>query len=195
LPINRLLLFGSGGLIIVVLAIILGVSLLGGLGGGGDENTPVAEIAATAEQLATEAVVVVEPTETPPPPPTATETPPPTETPTITPTPTETEPAGPFVRINSITLDGSRYVVEYETFGYTEQLPGMHIHFFFNTVPPEQAGSPGSGPWFLYGGPRPFQGYTVNDKPAQATQMCALVANQNHSIILESGTCMDLPEG
>ena len=195
LPINRLLLFGGGGLIVIVVAIILGVSLLGGLGGGGDENTPVAEIAATAEQLATEAAVVVEPTNTPPPPPTATETPPPTETPTITPTPTETEPAGPFVRIDAIRIENNRYVVDYTTFGYTEQLPGMHIHFFYDTVTEENAGSPGSGPWILYGGPRPFQDYTVGSRPAQANQMCALVANQNHTIIPGSGTCVDLPEG
>ena len=149
---------------------------------------------ATIEQPVTQAVAAVEPTETPLPP-TATETPPPTEPPTITPTPTETEPAGPFVRINAITIENNRYVVEYETFGYTEELPGMHIHFFYDTVSEENAGSPGNGPWILYGGPRPFQDYTVGSRPAQANQMCALVANPNHSIIPGSGTCMDLPAG
>jgi hypothetical protein len=121
----------------------------------------------------------------------------PTETPvpTETLTPTATNPAGPFVRINSITVDSSNnYVVEYETFGFTEQLPGMHIHFFFNNVPPEQAGVPGSGPWYLYGGPRPFTKYRVSDRPGSATQMCALVANSNHSLLsTTSGNCMDLP--
>jgi hypothetical protein len=84
-------------------------------------------------------------------------------------------------------------VVEYETFGYTETLPGMHVHFFFITVPPDQAGRPGSGPWILYGGPRPFTGYGMSDRPAAANQMCALVAYADHSIILESGNCYDLP--
>ncbi|MEW6240584.1 MAG: serine/threonine-protein kinase [Chloroflexota bacterium] len=116
-------------------------------------------------------------------------------TPTDTATPTATVPAGPFVRINVITVDSqNRYVVEYETFGFTEQLPGMHIHFFFNTVPPENAGVPGSGPWILYGGPRPFTGYRVSDRPGAATQMCALVANSNHSIQYNSGNCVDLPQ-
>jgi hypothetical protein len=96
------------------------------------------------------------------------------------------------VRINSISLDGSTYVVNYETFGYTETLPGMHIHFFFNTVPPAQAGVPGSGPWILYGGPRPFTGYTTGDRGA-ASQMCALVANADHSVIANSGNCVNLP--
>jgi hypothetical protein len=125
--------------------------------------------------------------------PLASETVAPTETPTQTPTPTETLPPL-YARINGITLDGSgRYVVDYETFGYTEVLPGMHVHFFFNTVPPEQAGSPGRGPWVLYGGPRPFTGYRESDRPAQATQMCALVANANHSVVAGSGNCFQLP--
>jgi serine/threonine protein kinase len=119
--------------------------------------------------------------------PTATSTPQPTETPTAT-------LPSLYVRINSISINAEqRYVVDYETFGYTEELPGRHVHFFFNTVTADQAGMPGSGPWYLYGGPRPFTGYRVSDKPAAATQMCALVANSDHSIILESGNCVALP--
>jgi hypothetical protein len=99
-----------------------------------------------------------------------------------------------YVRINGITINQKgHYVVDYETFGYTEQLPGMHVHFFFNTVTPENAGVPGAGPWYLYGGPRPFRGYTVNDRPAGATQMCALVANPDHSVQPDTGNCVDLP--
>ena len=123
----------------------------------------------------------------------ATETLAATETPTEAATPTETLPPL-YARINSITINSSsQYVVDYETFGYTEVLPGMHVHFFFDTIPPEQAGSPGSGPWYLYGGPRPFTGYGESDRPAQATQMCALVANSNHSVIAGSGNCVNLP--
>lgn len=119
----------------------------------------------------------------------------PTLTPTITTTPTETVPPGiPFVRITSITIDDQqRYVVDYETFEFTEVLPGVHVHFFFDTVPPENAGSPGTGPWFLYGGPRPFTGYRVTDRPAEAQRMCVLVANANHSVQPSSGNCVDLP--
>jgi serine/threonine protein kinase len=122
----------------------------------------------------------------------STSTPAPSATPAPTVEPTATFPPL-YVRINTITLSGNQYVVDYETFGYTEKLPGMHIHFFFNSVPPSQAGMPGSGPWFLYGGPRPFKGYSVTQRPAGATQMCALVANGNHSVIADSGNCVDLP--
>ncbi|HEY3310038.1 MAG TPA: hypothetical protein VGK00_00225 [Anaerolineales bacterium] len=119
----------------------------------------------------------------------------PTE-PTETPEPATVfePPSLPYVRIISINIDDQQhYVVEYETFGYTEQLPGQHVHFFFNTVPPEQAGVPGSGPWYLYGGPRPFTRYSVSQRPADATQMCALVANSNHSVQQNTGNCVDLP--
>lgn len=115
---------------------------------------------------------------------------------TITNTFTATIPPGiPFVRINTITTnDQNHYIVEYETLEFTEIFPGMHIHFFFNTVPPENAGSPGPGPWIMHAGPRPFTGYPVSDRPAGATQMCALVANPNHAVQPGSGNCLDLPK-
>lgn len=191
-----------GGGIIVVLGLICLIGgyfaynqfLGGGLGGAASKATNTVSAVAMVET--TQPSEVLTPTETPtlaPP----TNTPPPTETPTQTLTPTATVPFGiPFSRINNITIDDQgRYVVEYETFEFTEKLPGMHVHFFFNTVPPEQAGVPGSGPWILYGGPRPFTGYKVSDRPQDATQMCILVANPDHSVQANSGNCYDLPEG
>jgi len=132
---------------------------------------------APATEIAVAPVVTLEPSSTP--------------TQAITATPTY-PPL--YARIDGITIDANnRYVVVYETFGYTEALPGKHVHFFFNTVPPEQAGSPGVGPWILYGGPRPFTGYRLSDRPAGASQMCALVANPDHSVVANSGNCVDLP--
>jgi hypothetical protein len=120
--------------------------------------------------------------------PSPTATYPPVATPTLAPT-----PSGPYVQITRITLNNNIYEVYYEPSGYTPVLPGMHIHFFYNTVPPENAGSPGSGPWELYAGPMPFTRYTTSNRPSAATQICALVANPNHSVIAESGNCMDIP--
>ncbi len=130
-------------------------------------------------------IVEVPPTNTPPPQPTATTAP--------TAEPTQEGPAQLSARITSISDNSGTYVINYETYGYTETLPGQHVHFFFDTVSQENAGVPGSGPWKLYGGPRPFTGYTVNDRPAAATSMCILVANEDHSIISGSGNCMPLP--
>ena len=148
--------------------------------GPGVTDTPAALIAST-EAPAASATLAVD-----------TATPVPSATPAPTTEPTATYPPL-YVRINSITLSGNQYVVDYETFGYTEKLPGMHVHFFFNTVPVAQAGMPGHGPWYVYGGPRPFKGYNTTQRPAAATQMCALVANSNHTIITDSGNCIDLP--
>ncbi len=103
------------------------------------------------------------------------------------------DPNGKYVRINNITIQDGRYVVDYETFGFTEALPGTNIHFFFNSVPPDQAGVPGKGPWVFFGGPTPFKGYAVANRPQGATQMCALVANPNHTVQPQSGNCFDLP--
>lgn len=162
---------------------------------------PTILLTATPTEAATETAVpptatIPKPTATKAPP-TPTDVPPtdvpPTAVPPTTVAPTATS-AALSVRITGITLDATNhYVVAYETSGYTETLPGMHIHFFFNTVSEANAGMPGSGPWILYGGPRPFTQYTANDRPAAATQMCALVANADHSIQPGSGNCYPLP--
>ena len=102
-------------------------------------------------------------------------------------------PAAKTVQITGISEDNGRYIINFQTAGYTPALPGMHVHFFFNTVTPANAGSPGSGPWKLYGGPSPFTEYTVSDRTGGATQMCALVANADHSIQLGTGNCVNLP--
>jgi hypothetical protein len=97
-------------------------------------------------------------------------------------------------QINGITLlDTGYYAVDFATVGFTPALPGQHVHFFFDTVAPEQAGLPGSGPWAVYGGPSPFTGYGAADRPAGATQMCILVANSDHSVQANTGNCFPLP--
>ncbi len=177
------------------------------------EETVVSQVVApqdTATSIPPTVTIKSEPTDVPPTatlapsatnPPTATNppstatSPPPTAT---SPPPTATSPPPTEVtqlsaQITSISIEGDVYMVSYETFGYTETLPGQHLHFFFNTVSQDQAGSPGSGPWILYGGPRPFREYSVADRPGNATQMCVLVANSDHSVIVNSGNCVNLP--
>lgn len=172
-----------GGVVIVLICLVVGGGLIASQLFNGTTPTDEATNPPTQQQAATDAPLVIAETATV----SVTDTP--------TATPTATIPPGPYVKILSITIDANnRYVVEYETFEFTESLPGMHIHFFWNTVPVENAGYPGSGPWKLWGGPRPFIFYRVSDKPAAATQLCARVANGNHSLNgLESGNCVDLP--
>jgi serine/threonine-protein kinase len=201
-------LFGLVGLVIV------GVLMSGVMGGGGT-GTPTIEPATQAvvaqatvtvtltKPAPTRAVPTattrVEPSPTQAPPATETAAPEPTATlppPTRTappPPPSPTVPVGPSARITNITLNGSTYIIDYATAGFAQALPGPHVHFFFNTVPPQQAGVPGGGPWKLYGGPSPFTGYTVEERPGGATQMCILVANPDHSVQQGTGNCVNLP--
>jgi hypothetical protein len=111
----------------------------------------------------------------------------------------ESPPQPNTARINSIRVEDGRYTVDFETFGFEPLLPGQHVHFFFNTVPPDQAGVPGGGPWQIYpAGPgqpntSPFTLYDVNQRPPGATQICILVANPDHSVNPGTGNCVDLP--
>ena len=101
-----------------------------------------------------------------------------------------------YARITNIALDDQfRYVIDFET-NFSPNTADIHVHFFFDTVEPANAGVPGSGPWKLYGGPSPFTGYSFADRPfgpTGAETICILVANADHSIRLDTGNCMDLP--
>ena len=57
----------------------------------------------------------------------------------------------------------------------------------------EAGAGPDAGTWFVWGGPRPFDGYTVAERPTGATAMCAGVANEDHTIKLGTGNCVDPP--
>jgi hypothetical protein len=109
------------------------------------------------------------------------------------------EPEANTARISSIGEEGDRFVVDFEAFGFTPILPGQHLHFFWNSVPPAEAGVPGGGPWKLYpasngaSGASPFTLFGVQDRPGAATQICVLVANPNHSVNQGTGNCVDLP--
>jgi hypothetical protein len=153
--------------------------------------TPSATSTPTLEPESTATDVPPAATDIPPAP---TDIPPaPTTAPTIAPLPTTA--AGPAVRIDSIGLNGGSYVVNYTPIGYNPQVPGTHIHFFWDTVPPQNAGTgPTAESWYLYGGPNPFTGYSVSERPGGASQMCALVANPDHSVQLNTGNCYPLPQ-
>ena len=100
--------------------------------------------------------------------------------------------------ITGIVIDGGRYAVSYST-NFTPLISSdpssTHLHFFFDTVPVDQAGVPGGGPWILYDVPAPFTGYGPSDRPSGATQMCVTAANHAHEVVDPSiYHCMDLPD-
>ena len=202
--IPRNLLIGGAAIIVLALICLIGGGIAarqfvgrGGEEGIGGAQTEVSQAPAGGGAAEVTPTDTQAPTEPPPPtetplPPTATDVPTEAPTPTVTPTPT---PEGPWVEITNIALEGN-YVVDYQVHQFPEDQPGMHVHVFFDTVPPEQAGVPGGGPWKLtygqYGDP-PFTGYGPANR-GNANQLCVLVANANHTVIPESGNCVDLPE-
>ncbi len=98
------------------------------------------------------------------------------------------------VEITNITVDSqNRYVVEYVTYGFTPLWPGTHVHFFFDTVKPEDLGKKGGSTNFSHGGSSPYTGYSTADRPEGATQLCAIVANPDNTVVHNSGNCFTLP--
>ncbi len=113
------------------------------------------------------------------------------------------DPTEEFVRIRAISIANGHYVVEFRTnvFGaedleFTDPPPDTetHVHFFFDTVSVEQAGLPGSGPWYGYVGTSPLLHFVTSDRPANAHMLCALVANDDHSVGPNTGNCVRLPD-
>ncbi|MCJ7661847.1 MAG: S8 family serine peptidase [Anaerolineales bacterium] len=95
--------------------------------------------------------------------------------------------------ITDIQIVNTEFVVSFQTFDFIPQLAGQHVHFFFDSVSPDEAGIPGSGPWKVYAGSSPFTEYATKDRPEISQQMCILVANPDHSVIQGSGNCYALP--
>lgn len=118
-----------------------------------------------------------------------------------------------FACITQITLNGQNLVVDYEVGGYEPSLepsaagptPGSHhIHFFFDTVKPEDAGSQSqhAGMWRVWALPSPYtnppqnngdNGFVLSDIPDGATKLCSLVADNLHAVTLDTGNCVPLP--
>jgi actin-like ATPase involved in cell morphogenesis len=101
--------------------------------------------------------------------------------------------------IDGITIEGDHYAIFYRTEGFdpliSEDPTTHHLHFFFDTVDPTDAGMPGSGPWAIWDTPSPMTDWKVADRPDGAEQMCVLVANSAHEVEQETGNCFDLPDG
>jgi actin-like ATPase involved in cell morphogenesis len=112
-----------------------------------------------------------------------------------------TLPPGPFVQLDAVDLVDGQYQVTYRVVGFeasTEDPDALHLHFFFDTIEPENAGTNGEPPgdWDLTGNPDTFvTKYGPEDK-GSATQMCSAVATFEHEVHLRgttTGNCVDLP--
>jgi hypothetical protein len=109
-----------------------------------------------------------------------------------------------WAKINDISLDADlNYVVDFQT-NFVPNTSDVHVHFFFDTVEPQYAGTAlcpfpndlDQCKWKLYDGPSPFTNYSFADRPDGpygAESMCILVADSDHSVRLGTGNCVELP--
>lgn len=200
----------------LIVAIVAGAFVLGVLGFviinqlGGDDDGGGGELAATQTAEAQAAA------------PTATEAPTGAGTLVATdPTATtgsaaggcESAPNAEAIMISDIQMQDGDYAIFFDACGVSiehpeglddpnlEQLPRKHAHFYWNTLPIEDAGVPGAGPWNQYGGPSPYviaeldpgSAVSIASRPADATQICSAVSLEDHTILPNSGNCFDVP--
>jgi cell division ATPase FtsA len=114
--------------------------------------------------------------------------------------------------ITELRIDGDQLLASYHVnFEPTldpspAELPeeSHHMHFFFDTVAPEDAGTQSANPgeWRIWATPSPFggepqnngdPGFVLADIPEAATGLCVLVAERDHSVLIGSGNCARLP--
>ncbi|MDZ7673984.1 MAG: Hsp70 family protein [Acidimicrobiales bacterium] len=172
---------GRGAAAMIVAVVALGLVLLGPdlVSGGGSPTT-------------TETTETSETTDT-----------------TDPPGPTCDTTSGRCAFIGEVVVEGDRYVAGYETVGFEPLIfvdgtqgsaDDHHVHFFFDTTSPDNAGSNGNPPgqWELWdrpkgGGELRFDAFAVSDR-GEAGQLCVVVADASHAVDPDSGNCVPLPE-
>jgi molecular chaperone DnaK len=170
---------------IVVIALLAGGALLALPGDDGDDPEAGGEAAAAGEATGDEGEGTPDPTPTPEPDPT-----------------TAAPPEGPFVQVDDVVLEDGQYRVNYEVVGYEPQddgVPGsLHVHFFPDTQPAATAGTNGGATddWHVTDEATSVLTKYTPDMVSGASQMCAAVANHDHTVHtpeVTTGTCAPLP--
>ncbi len=112
---------------------------------------------------------------------------------------------GVCLSISSIELVSGAWIVKYGVSGFDPVIgaaPNLHVHFFYDTTPIDQAGVPGTGKWVVWdrakgGGELVMNAMNVVNAPEMngmgATAICAAIANHDHSIRKDTVVCSPLP--
>jgi actin-like ATPase involved in cell morphogenesis len=116
--------------------------------------------------------------------------------------------SGRCASISGIRISGDHYVADYTVTDFdplTRENGGTaddhHVHFFFDTTSPEDAGANSASPgqWVVWdrvdaGGALSFDEAKVADAEGNAaSQLCVLVADASHGVEQGTGNCVDLP--
>ncbi len=91
----------------------------------------------------------------------------------------------PSVQITNVSIVGSQFQITFVPNNYVPTLGGIHTHFYYNTELNTVVNKmySGSSPYFL----------DLSTKPLNATQICSIVANPDHTVLAGSGNCFTLP--
>jgi actin-like ATPase involved in cell morphogenesis len=101
--------------------------------------------------------------------------------------------AGASAKITDIQVSNGAYQVWFQASGFTPSETGNRVHFFWDSVSPDDAGEPGAGPWMAYWGASPVAVASVSQRPASASRLCVLVADSGSAVKKGSGNCWSLP--
>jgi serine/threonine protein kinase len=111
-------------------------------------------------------------------------------------------PIGRYVTLDGISVEAGTYVVRYTPYRFTPDIgdpDGHHVHFFWDTYEPEQAGIDAPergaevGAWELWDADV-FDAFAVADRPPGAEQICAVVATYDHRVDdPDNVDCIELP--
>ena len=74
--------------------------------------------------------------------------------------------------------------VDFKTAGFAPSVNGQKIRFYYNTMNPKLQG-------FDYAGTSPLVGRY--DRPAAATELCAIVITADYEVRSGTGNCVKLP--
>ena len=132
-----------------------------------------------------------------------------TSSPSSSPTPSTTAREEPFAEILSIDFDGPRYSFTYRPTGFlpdTSDPESFHVHFFWSSLEPVNAGTngPAPGAWLLWDTPTSVNNamFDAANRPTDATGICVIIADHEHAVAdvdgdeqtdLDTGNCVDLP--
>ncbi len=205
---GRLLWLGAAAvlLILAVGGIVLATRDSGNPEVAGVSTSTAAESTALATSAATNSTVVVTTTTVVS---TTAQQAPTTQAPTPAVTATCEAATTPFVCITSVLVDGNGNIVaEFDRSGFLPLIgpaPNRHVHFFFpvGTIADDPTNAGSAGPnfasWIAWDDPTfgpGFRGagYTLSDAAeVGATELCVLVAESGHAVVLNTGNCVPLP--
>jgi hypothetical protein len=88
------------------------------------------------------------------------------------------------VTITNVRMFGLDFKIDFTTTNYTNQQGGFHTHFYFNNEASTVVNK-------MYTGESPYT-FPIANALQGATEICAIVGNEDHSVIPDSGNCFTL---